>query len=168
MKNEHDTATPGRADTYATRAEAETAKGPRGTVVESLGKIWLFTIAEAGWRPPGGERVAKIGPLLVKPDTGVGPGSSVRSLTGGHSCKCACPSAGEAAASDNNQIATRNFLAFSTGCSLCVAMTSAPSRLASKRPVFREPAPHSSMSRFVEQEIEGSVWPSSCTHPPEE
>ena len=55
-------------DTYATRAVAETAKGPRGTVVESLGKIWLFTIAEAGWRPSGGERVAKIGPLPVKPD----------------------------------------------------------------------------------------------------
>src|SRR5437588_11811063 len=38
-------------DTYATRAEAEAARGPRGTVVESLGKAWLFTIAEAGWRP---------------------------------------------------------------------------------------------------------------------
>ena len=55
-------------DTYATRAVAETAKGPRGTVVESLGKIWPFTIAETGWRPSGGERVAKIGPLPVKPD----------------------------------------------------------------------------------------------------
>src|SRR5215510_11640907 len=32
-------------DSYTTRAEAEAAKGPRGTVVESLGKIWLFTIA---------------------------------------------------------------------------------------------------------------------------
>jgi quercetin dioxygenase-like cupin family protein len=56
-------------DTYPTRAAAEAAKGPRGTVVESLGKIWLFTIAEAGWRPSGGERVAEIGPLPVKPDT---------------------------------------------------------------------------------------------------
>jgi len=37
-------------DTYATRATAEVAEGLRGTVVESLGKIWLFTIAEAGWR----------------------------------------------------------------------------------------------------------------------
>ena len=56
-------------DTYATLSVAEAAKGPRGTVVESLGKIWLFTIAEGGWRPSGGERVAKIGPLPVKPDT---------------------------------------------------------------------------------------------------
>jgi quercetin dioxygenase-like cupin family protein len=56
-------------DSYPARAAAETAKGPRGTVVESLGKIWLFTIAEAGWRPSGGKRVAEIGPLAVKPDT---------------------------------------------------------------------------------------------------
>src|SRR5262245_38334872 len=50
-------------DTYPTRAAAEATKGPRGTVVESLGKVWLFTIAEAGWRPAGGERIAEIGPL---------------------------------------------------------------------------------------------------------
>src|SRR4029077_5153771 len=50
-------------DTYRTRAAAEAAKGPRGTIVESLGKIWLFTIAEAAWRPTSGERVAEIGPL---------------------------------------------------------------------------------------------------------
>src|SRR5574342_821943 len=37
-------------DTYPTRAAAEAAKGPRGTVVEALGKVWLFTIAGAGWR----------------------------------------------------------------------------------------------------------------------
>src|SRR5436305_1040733 len=30
--------------TYATRAEAETAKSAHGIVVESFGKIWLFTI----------------------------------------------------------------------------------------------------------------------------
>ena len=35
-------------DNYPSRAAAEAAKGPRGTVVESLGKVWLFTIAEAG------------------------------------------------------------------------------------------------------------------------
>jgi len=28
-------------DIYANRAEAENAKGPRGTVVESLGKVWF-------------------------------------------------------------------------------------------------------------------------------
>ena len=55
-------------DVYPTRAIAETAKGPRGTVVESLGKVWLLTIAEPGWRPSGGERVAEIGPLPVNVD----------------------------------------------------------------------------------------------------
>ena len=32
-------------------------------VVESLGRIWLYTIAPADWRPRGGNRVALIGPL---------------------------------------------------------------------------------------------------------
>ena len=52
-------------DTYPTRATAESAKGSRSTVVESLGKVWLFTIAERGWRPSSGVRVAEIGPLPV-------------------------------------------------------------------------------------------------------
>ena len=34
------------------------------------GRIWLLTIADEGWRPPGGERVAEIGPL---PKTAVNP-----------------------------------------------------------------------------------------------
>ena len=50
-------------DTYPTRAAAEAAKTTRSSVAESFGKIWLFTIAEADWKPSGGERVAKIGPL---------------------------------------------------------------------------------------------------------
>jgi quercetin dioxygenase-like cupin family protein len=62
-------------DAYATRAAAEKAKGPRGAVIEALGKVWLMTIeaAEKGpgdkgeyWRPAEkGERVAEIGPLPV-------------------------------------------------------------------------------------------------------
>jgi hypothetical protein len=55
--------------TFPTRSAAEAADGPRGTVVESLGKVWLFTIADAGWRPSGGMHVAEIGPLPV--NTGV-------------------------------------------------------------------------------------------------
>ena len=53
--------------TYPTLATAEAAKGPRGTVVESLGKVWLFTIADSKWHPSSGRRVAKIGPLPVDP-----------------------------------------------------------------------------------------------------
>jgi quercetin dioxygenase-like cupin family protein len=56
-------------DTYATAAEAEAAKGRRGTVVESLGRVWLFTIDVAGWRPSSGVRIAEIGPLPVEPDS---------------------------------------------------------------------------------------------------
>jgi hypothetical protein len=48
-------------DVYATRAEAEAAKTAGSVVVESLGKMWLLTIADKGWRPPGGERIAEIG-----------------------------------------------------------------------------------------------------------
>ena len=57
-------------DVYPSRAEAEAAKGPRGTVVESLGRVWLLTIDIAGWRPAGGARVAEIGPLPVKSGAG--------------------------------------------------------------------------------------------------
>jgi hypothetical protein len=53
-------------DVYPTRSEADKAKGPRGTVVESLGKVWLLTIEKAAWRPVlKGERVAEVGPLRV-------------------------------------------------------------------------------------------------------
>jgi quercetin dioxygenase-like cupin family protein len=50
---------------YPTRAAADAAKTPTGTVVESLGKTWLLTIGDAGWRAAGGERIAEIGPLPV-------------------------------------------------------------------------------------------------------
>jgi quercetin dioxygenase-like cupin family protein len=53
-------------DAYPNRSAAEEAKGRRGTVVESLGRVWLFTIAEREWRPGSGERVTQIGPLPVR------------------------------------------------------------------------------------------------------
>ncbi len=52
-------------DVYPTRVAAEAAQGLRGTVIESLGKVWLLSIEGAGWRPAGGERVAEIGPLAI-------------------------------------------------------------------------------------------------------
>jgi len=51
--------------TYPTHAVAEAAKGPRGTIVESFGKVWLYTIAEEGWQPSSGERVAVLGPFPI-------------------------------------------------------------------------------------------------------
>ena len=51
------------------RAAAEAAKAQRSTVVRSLGRVWLFTIAERGWRPASGKRIAVVGPLpLVDAD----------------------------------------------------------------------------------------------------
>ena len=54
-------------DAYPTRAAAESARGQRGTVAEAHGRVWLFTIAEADWRPAQGERVARVGPLPLTP-----------------------------------------------------------------------------------------------------
>jgi quercetin dioxygenase-like cupin family protein len=52
-------------DVYATRSEAEAAKAAGSAVLESLGRMWLLTIADKGWRPSGGERIAEIGPLPI-------------------------------------------------------------------------------------------------------
>ena len=44
---------------YATRAEAAAARGPRSTVVEVQGRVWLYTDCRggvgAGRRPAGGD-----------------------------------------------------------------------------------------------------------------
>ena len=50
--------------TYPTHEAAERAKGnSSGTVVNSLGKIWLFKIAAPDWQPTSGQKVAMVGPL---------------------------------------------------------------------------------------------------------
>jgi quercetin dioxygenase-like cupin family protein len=54
---------------YPTRAAADGAKSARSTVVESLGHIWLYTIAERAWQPGSGERVAVLGPLSASAGT---------------------------------------------------------------------------------------------------
>ncbi len=48
---------------YPSRAAADGAKGKQGSVVESYGKVWLFSIAEASWSAKGGKAVARVGPL---------------------------------------------------------------------------------------------------------
>ena len=53
-------------DVYPTRLAAEAVKGPRSTVLKSLGKVWLLTIEEPRWHPRiKGQHVATIGPLPV-------------------------------------------------------------------------------------------------------
>ena len=53
--------------TYENRSAAEATAGPRMTVVEAFGKVWLYAIAEPTLRLAGGERVAMLGPLTVHP-----------------------------------------------------------------------------------------------------
>jgi hypothetical protein len=58
------------SDAFASEATANAAKASRSTVVQSLGRIWLFTVGEAAWRPSGGERIGVVGPLpLVQADS---------------------------------------------------------------------------------------------------
>ena len=54
---------------YPSRAAADAARGPRGVVVEALGRVWLMSIEEAGYRSAGGEHVAEVGPLRVEAGT---------------------------------------------------------------------------------------------------
>lgn len=55
-------------DRFPDRTSAEAAKGSTGTVVESYGKVWLFTVTSDGLAQTSGERVAAIGPLPVDLD----------------------------------------------------------------------------------------------------
>lgn len=50
---------------YQTRQGAESAKEDHGSVVDSFGDVWLFTIAPESWNAKGGERIARVGPLPI-------------------------------------------------------------------------------------------------------
>ena len=54
---------------YPTSAAAEAVKGPRGTVVEAFGKVWLYSIGASTWKPAGGQRIAVVGPLPITAGT---------------------------------------------------------------------------------------------------
>ena len=54
-------------ETFASRAAAEKAKSAHGVVLEAFDKVWLLSIADAGWRTAGATHVAEIGPLATKP-----------------------------------------------------------------------------------------------------
>jgi quercetin dioxygenase-like cupin family protein len=57
-------------DVFPTRELAEQAKGAHGTVVESLGKVWLLTIGEKPELHSPGKRVTQMGPLDVVKERG--------------------------------------------------------------------------------------------------
>ena len=46
-------------------AAAEAVERPNGSVVESFGRVWLYVIADQGWRAASGERVAVLGPFPI-------------------------------------------------------------------------------------------------------
>jgi hypothetical protein len=53
---------------FPDRGAAERAKGARGTVLEAFGKVWLFTVDEAGWKgPAGGSLQVEVAPLPIAP-----------------------------------------------------------------------------------------------------
>ncbi|WP_375393579.1 hypothetical protein [uncultured Sphingomonas sp.] len=54
-------------DRFASKNVAQSAGGTDSVVVEAFGSTWLFTLAKAGWRSKGGERVSVVGPLPVAP-----------------------------------------------------------------------------------------------------
>src|SRR5260370_36223984 len=53
-------------DAYSTRAAAQADKGPQGTDIETLGKVWLMTIEDANGKPAHGNRSAEIGPVPIR------------------------------------------------------------------------------------------------------
>ena len=52
-----------RVTNFATPAQAQAASGAYGLVVESFGKVWLFTLGPKGQTTSAGTLVAEIGPL---------------------------------------------------------------------------------------------------------
>lgn len=51
------------------RGAANVARGPRSTVIESLGRTWLLSIEPATWHPSTGNRAALVGPISVDATT---------------------------------------------------------------------------------------------------
>lgn len=54
-------------DVYPTKESAKAVVGKNSTVVEALGKVWLFIVGDKVTPSPKATRVSEIGPLLIKP-----------------------------------------------------------------------------------------------------
>ncbi len=52
-----------RLENFPTLAQAQAAAAPTGLVVQSGGKVWLFTLGPTGRASAGGTKVAEVGPL---------------------------------------------------------------------------------------------------------
>ena len=52
-----------RIENFALLAAAQSAASPWSLVVESAGKVWLFTLGASGGSTPGATKVAEVGPI---------------------------------------------------------------------------------------------------------
>jgi hypothetical protein len=52
-----------RLENFPTLAQAQAAAGGTSLVVESAGKVWLFTLGAPGGSSTGGTKIAEVGPL---------------------------------------------------------------------------------------------------------
>ena len=52
-----------RIENFSNVEQAQATRGPWSLVVESAGKIWLFTLGPAGGSSPGGTKVVEVGPI---------------------------------------------------------------------------------------------------------
>jgi hypothetical protein len=52
-----------RLENFPALAQAQAAAGDTGLVVQSGGKVWLFTLGPAGGASSGGTKVAEVGPI---------------------------------------------------------------------------------------------------------
>jgi len=50
-------------ETFDSEASAQAAAGPWSLVVQSEGKVWLFSLGNGSLASPGGTRVAQVGPI---------------------------------------------------------------------------------------------------------
>lgn len=59
-----------RIENFGKVEEAQAARGPWSLVVESAGKVWLFTLGPAGGSSNGGTKVVEVGPIprVVAPE----------------------------------------------------------------------------------------------------
>lgn len=53
-------------DRFPLKGAAERAGTAASVVTDAFGSTWLFTLANAGWRPKGGEHISTVGPLPIK------------------------------------------------------------------------------------------------------
>ena len=52
-----------RIENFPSIVDAQRVEGPTALVVESAGRVWMFTLGPAGGSSRGGTMVAEVGPI---------------------------------------------------------------------------------------------------------